>query len=99
MLLGLLIRGSPENHKLLLSVLPGKSTCVKLNGLVNQAEEFVSFYAELTNRMHLAVAAAGKKDGSEDDAPAIGNKVAMDRKGEDVARDIVSFLQELRDAH
>jgi hypothetical protein len=81
-LFGLLMRGSPVNQTTILAYLPtpsggvgGKgSDRINLNRLVNQAREFVAFFA---------VVSGSSADGEKESK---------------VARDIVRFLEQQRDA-
>lgn len=97
-LFGLLMRGSPENERIILDSLPGPSRGAKVDDLVSYANEFVGLYREFMKR----VAREGGRGSSEvddEDAPEetrleLGK--ARDGAGEDVAREIVSYLEGLR---
>lgn len=92
-LFGLLMRGSPANQDAILDVLPGAG----LKGLIRHAREFVGLYAEFMARV-----ARGERHGAEDaegdsddDIPQIQVK---DGATQDVAQDIIKFLEGLMDA-
>jgi hypothetical protein len=91
-LFGLLMRGSPTNQDGILDVLPGAG----LKGLVRHAREFVGLYAEFMARV-----ARGERHDAEDasdnseDIPQIQVK---DGATQDVAQDIINFLESLMDA-
>ena len=91
-LFGLLLRGSPANQDIILDVLPGAG----LKGLIRHAREFVGLYAEFMARV-----ARGERhdaddatDNSEEDIPQIQVK---DGATQDVAQDIIKFLEGLMD--
>jgi len=99
-LFGLLMRDDPVNQRVLLSALTGSNNRMILDSLVDQAREFVTFYADLTSRMAVVVAAV---EDEEDKEPLSSpqhsvEKMVRDGKGESVARDIVLFLESLRDS-
>jgi len=92
-LFGLLMRGAPASQDIILDVLPGAG----LKGLIRHAKEFVGLYAEFMARV-----ARGEKhdaedaeDNSEEDIPQIQVK---DGATQDVAQDIIIFLESLMDA-
>lgn len=104
-LFGLLMCHNPANQTILLAALPGTSHRSKLATLVDQALDFVTFYAELTGRL---VTAAATEDGKENegfDVMAIPpqrqdysvKRIVRDGKGEDVAHSVILFLETLRD--
>jgi hypothetical protein len=99
-LFGLLMRDDPINQTVLLSAFAGSDNRVILDSLVDQAREFVTFYADLTSRMAVAVAAVEEEENSEplSDPQHSVERMVRDGKGESVARDIVSFLESLRDS-
>ena len=91
-LFGLLMRGSPANQDIILDMLPGAG----LKGLIQHTREFVGLYAEFMARV-----ARGERhdaedagDDSEDDIPQIQVK---DGATQDVAQDIIKFLEGLID--
>lgn len=102
MLFGLLIRDSSENERILLSALPGSAKRAKLDGLARHAKDFVGLYREFMSRV-----ARGSGDGNGDDHGSDGGEegvvgrstagVVRDGAGEGVARDVVSYLEGLRD--
>ncbi|KAI0076532.1 hypothetical protein K474DRAFT_1597837 [Panus rudis PR-1116 ss-1] len=110
-LLGLLMRGDSENQEIILNALPGpeKAKKQKLNGIVENAREFAVFYAEFSKKVAEASQGAdleredddvvGRDD--EDDEVVVGDssvgKVLHDTQGESVARDVIAYLEELRD--
>lgn len=101
-LFGLLIRDSPENERIMLSALPGSVRRAKLDGLARHAKEFVGLYREFMSRV-----ARGSGDGNGDDHGSdegdegvVGGGTAgvvRDGAGEGVARDVVLYLEGLRD--
>jgi hypothetical protein len=101
-LFGLLMRDDSVNQTILLYALSGSDNRVILDSLVDQAREFVVFYADLTSRMAVAVAAVEDQE-EENSAPLSDpqhsvERMVRDGKGESVARDIVTFLESLRDS-
>jgi len=107
-LFGLLMQQSDRHQEALLQVLPGESNYIKLNSLVNQAREFVTFYAELTTQLMNAASNLG--EGERDDLypdlskisrrthNSIGSigRIIRDGGGEDVASEIILYLEQLR---
>jgi hypothetical protein len=45
------MRGCPDNHAIIVDALPGTSYDTKLEALVENAREFVSFYESLSGRI------------------------------------------------
>lgn len=92
-LFGLLMRGSPANQDIILDVLPGAG----LKGLIRHAREFVGLYAEFMARVARGARhdAEDAEDNSEEDIPQIQVK---DGATQDVAQDIIKFLEGLMDA-
>jgi hypothetical protein len=92
-LFGLLMRGSPANQDVILDVLPGAG----LKGLIRHAREFVGLYAEFMARVARGERhdAEDAEDESEEDIPQIQVK---DGATQDVAQDIIKFLEGLMDA-
>ena len=92
-LFGLLMRGSPSNQDIILEALPGAG----LKGLIRHAREFVGLYAEFMARVARGERhdAGDGKDGLEEDISQIQVK---DGATQDVAQDIVEFLEGLMDA-
>ncbi|KAI0251927.1 hypothetical protein BJV78DRAFT_1207765 [Lactifluus subvellereus] len=88
-LFGLLMRDSSANQDIILDVLPGAG----LKGLIRHAKEFVELYAEFMAR----VARGEKHDAgdAEDDLEEIAP--ARDSATQDVAQDIIRFLEGLMD--
>ena len=91
-LFGLLMRGSSANQDIILDVLPGG-----LKGLIRHAREFVGLYTEFMARV-----ARGERhdaddatDNPDEDIPQIQVK---DGATQDVAQDIIKFLEGLMDA-
>lgn len=86
------MRGSPANQDIILDVLPGAG----LKGLIRHAREFVGLYAEFMARV-----ARGDRhveddsDDSDEDIPQIQVK---DGATQDVAQDIIKFLESLMGA-
>jgi len=96
------MRDDSVNQTILLYALSGSDNRVILDSLVDQAREFVVFYADLTSRMAVAVAAVEDQE-EENSAPLSDpqhsvERMVRDGKGESVARDIVTFLESLRDS-
>jgi len=103
-LLGLLMRGSKANQKVLLATaLPGSSNRSKLAALAEQAREFVTFYAQLA--VQLSVAAKGKADDDADDDDDDNeiphsddhnvDRMVRDGNNGQVAQEVISFLEKL----
>lgn len=87
------MRGSPSNQDIILDVLPGAG----LKGLIRHASEFVGLYAEFMAR----VARGGRQDegdAKEDLEEAITQIQVKDGATQDVAQDIIDFLEGLMDA-
>ncbi|THH17311.1 hypothetical protein EW146_g3475 [Bondarzewia mesenterica] len=105
-LFGLLMRQSAANQAAVLEALPGSTRRAKLDALVGHARDFVGLYAAFMVRVAGGV---GEKNGEdqedEEDEGQEGGKrarISVEKKGRegadaDVARDIVAFLQMLRD--
>jgi uncharacterized protein YciU (UPF0263 family) len=100
-LFGILMQRSDRHQEALLQVLPGDSNYVKLDSLVDQAREFVTLYTELTTQ--LMNAAEDEKDDIDADLfmsrrtnNSIG-RIIRDGRGEGVARDVISYLEQLRE--
>ena len=92
-LFGLLMRGSPANQDIILDVLPGAG----LKRLIRHAREFVGLYAEFMARVARGERhdAEDAEDNSEEDIPQIQVK---DGATQDVAQEIINFLEGLMDA-
>lgn len=90
-LFGLLMRDSPANQDIILDVLPGAG----LKGLIRHAREFVGLYAEFMARVARGERHDAEDDNSEEDIPQIQVK---DGATQDVAQDIIIFLESLMDA-
>jgi hypothetical protein len=91
-LFGLLMRGSSANQDIILDALPGAG----LKGLIQHAKEFVGLYTEFMARV-----ARGERHGTED-AEGDSEEVAVEIKvrdgaTQDVAQDIIRFLEDLMD--
>jgi hypothetical protein len=88
-LFGLLMRGSTGNQKIILDTLPGAG----LEGLIRHAKEFVGLYAEFMAR----VARGEKHDvgDMEDDSDIIAQVPTKDSATQDVAQDVIKFLESL----
>ncbi|KAF9466171.1 hypothetical protein BDZ94DRAFT_1288503 [Collybia nuda] len=92
---GLLMRGSPENQEYILNRLDGTSVSPrgKLNRLVDQARDFVAFYAALSSHpIDPDISIGG-------DVPEGGRReLDVERERESkVAKGVVRFLEGLRD--
>ena len=85
--------GSPSNQDIILDVLPGAG----LKGLIRHAREFVGLYAEFMARV-----ARGERhdedDAKDDLEEAITQVQVKDGATQDVAQDIIDFLEGLMDA-
>jgi hypothetical protein len=84
--------GSSANQDVILDALPGAG----LKGLIQHAKEFVELYAEFMAR----VARGERHDAGdvEDDLEAIPARIhARDSATQDVAQDIIRFLEGLMD--
>lgn len=92
-LFGLLMRGSPSNQDIILDVLPGAG----LKGLIRHAREFVGLYTEFMARV-----ARGERHDEEDvkdnSEEVITQIQVKDGATQDVAQDIIEFLEGLMDA-
>jgi hypothetical protein len=87
-LFGLLMRGSTANQSVILAALPGASSGVKVGRLVDQAREFVAFYAEVSG---------GLQEVREGGVGGVDVGERGGGKSEDVVRDVIVFLEGLRD--
>ena len=92
-LFGLLMRGSSANQDIILDALPGAG----LEGLIRHAKEFVGLYTEFMARV-----ARGERHGTGDaegdsEEAAVEIKV-RDGATQDVAQDIIRFLEDLMNA-
>jgi hypothetical protein len=84
------MRGSPSNQDIILDVLPGAG----LKGLIRHAREFVGLYAEFMARV-----ARGERHDAEDDSEEVTTQIQVtDGATQDVAQDIIEFLEGLMDA-
>lgn len=92
-LFGLLMRGSPSNKDIILDALPGAG----LKGLICHAREFVGLYAEFMARV-----ARGERHDAEDAEDDLEEDITQaqvkDGATQDVAQDIIKFLEGLMDA-
>jgi hypothetical protein len=101
-LFGLLMQRNDRHREALLHVLPGESDYIKVDLLVNQAREFVTFYSDLT--AHLADAAT-KISMDPEMSLRTGNgigsicKIIKEGRGEDVAHDVILYLERLKGHH
>jgi len=101
-LFGLLMEDCPRNQDILLRALPGSSRRSKLNALIGNATEFTRFYVEFTKRVSAAV---NTQEGEEEESERVEahtgdssvDKILRDTKGETVAKNVISFLEQLRD--
>lgn len=99
-LLGIVMRDNKANQRVLLGVLPGSSKQSKLHSLAAQAREFVVFYAGLTARLSAAATVKDDDDDEDDEVKPDDNveRVVGDGNSQ-VAKDVVSFLEELSTRH
>ncbi len=91
-LFGLLMRGSSANQDIILDALPGAG----LKGLIRHAKEFVGLYSEFMARV-----ARGEGDNTgdaENDSEAATQIQVRDGATQDVAQDVIRFLEDLMDA-
>lgn len=92
-LFGLLMRGSPTNQDVILDALPGTG----LKGLIQHAKEFVGLYAEFMTRV-----TRGEKhdagDAEDESEEIVAQMPVGDGATQDVAQDIIKFLESLMDA-
>ena len=98
-LFGLLMRECPANEATVLAALPGTARHVKLDALVRNAREFVGLYAEFMMRLSRGEEGGKEEDGDEENGErrSSAERVVRDGAGDSVARDIVVFLEMLRD--
>ncbi|KAH9039596.1 hypothetical protein EDB85DRAFT_261899 [Lactarius pseudohatsudake] len=92
-LFGLLMRGSTGNQSIILNVLPGAG----LEGLIRHAKEFVGLYAEFMARVARGEghdAGDTEEDDSEETMVQVPTK---DSATQDVAQDVIKFLESLMD--
>ncbi|KAI0053231.1 hypothetical protein FA95DRAFT_1482207 [Auriscalpium vulgare] len=103
-LFGLLMRGSAPNTRAVLDALPGVTRRAKLDGLLSNAREFVGVYAEFMVRVARGEG-AGRKDREDEDEEERereeerhrDERAVRDGASEGVARDVIGFLESLRD--
>lgn len=96
-LFGLLMRGSIGNQDVILNTLPGAG----LEGLIRHAKEFVGLYAEFMARVARGgekhdVSDTGEGEG-EGEEEFIGQVPTKDSATQDVAQDVIKFLESLMD--
>lgn len=91
------MRNSPENERVVLSALPGSTGRAKLDGLVSHATEFVGLYGEVMSRVAKGEGSDGGEEEDGEDGAGAGVGTVRDGAGEGVAREIVSYLEGLRD--
>ncbi|KAI0317321.1 hypothetical protein OF83DRAFT_1058862 [Amylostereum chailletii] len=96
-LFGLLMRQNPRNEEAVITALPGLTRYAKLNDLAANAREFVGLYADFMMRVAREGIEQGDEDQDEGEREADISRVMRERAGEDVARDVVLFLELLRD--
>lgn len=101
-LFGLLMQECPENQRILLDALPGSCDKRKLSSLVEHAREFTLFYIEFTKKVSASVGSQPQVEeeelGSRDDHSVDGGfgAVLRDSQGETVAKNVISFLEGLK---
>lgn len=90
-LFGLLMRDSTGNQNIILDTLPGAG----LEGLIRHAKEFVGLYAEFMAR----VARGGERHdaGDTEEEESIAQVPTKDSATQDVAQDVIKFLESLMD--
>jgi hypothetical protein len=88
------MRGSPSNQDIILDVLPGAG----LKGLIRHAREFVGLYAEFMARVARGERHDDEGDAKDDSEEAITQIQVKDGATQDVAQDIIEFLEGLMDA-
>ncbi|KAA1473034.1 hypothetical protein DENSPDRAFT_839449 [Dentipellis sp. KUC8613] len=98
-LFGLLMRRCPPNEARVLDALPGATRRAKLDGLVGNAREFVGLYREVMVRV---AKGEGRVPGEEDAEDEWGERRSVERNvrdgaSEGVAKDVIEFLEQLRD--
>ncbi|KAI0305151.1 hypothetical protein B0F90DRAFT_1815396 [Multifurca ochricompacta] len=91
-LFGLLMRSSSENQRIILGALPGEG----LEGLIRHAKDFVGLYAEFMARVARGEG-HGAKDAEDDSEVIVAEVQARDGATQDVAQDILRFLESLMD--
>jgi hypothetical protein len=94
---GLLMLGSPENQEHILNALDGTgagtSRRAKLDRLVGQAHDFVAFYAALSSNP----IESNRLDGGHEENRREPDMERGRGRGSEVAKDVVTFLERLRD--
>lgn len=102
-LFGLLMQQCPANQRVLLDALPGTSDKQRLNSLVEHAREFTLFYVEFTKKVSAAIRSQIREEEEDDEesvevSAGVGyGAVLRDTRGETVAKDVIVFLERLRD--
>lgn len=86
------MRDNVPNQREILAALPGKTTCEKLNPLLESAQEFVDLYGQVMARV--AQGAADDDDGETGDVISKENKRAADGfEEQSISRDVIAFLE------
>jgi hypothetical protein len=89
-LFGLLMRGSSANQDIILDALPGTGP----KGLIRHAKEFVELYSEFMAR----IARGDSHDAGDAESEQVATDVQIhvrDSATQDVAQDIIGFLESL----
>jgi hypothetical protein len=94
-LFGLLMRGSTANQNIILDTLPGAG----LEGLIRHAKEFVGLYAEFMARLARGGERhdVGDTEEEEEEEEMIAQVPTKDSATQDVAQDVIKFLESLMD--
>ncbi|KAI9458855.1 hypothetical protein BJY52DRAFT_1204217 [Lactarius psammicola] len=92
-LFGLLMRGSIGNQNIILDTLPGAG----LEGLIRHAKEFVGLYAEFMARVARGEGHDAGDTEQDDSEEVIAQVPTKDSATQDVAQDVIKFLESLTD--
>lgn len=92
-LFGLLMRGSTGNQNIILNVLPGAG----LEGLIRHAKEFVGLYAEFMARVARGEGHDAGDTEEDDSEETMAQVPTKDSATQDVAQDVIKFLESLMD--
>lgn len=98
-LLGLLLRDSPRNQRLLLEALPGSSNNKKLHLLIENAKEFTAFYVGFTQKVAESQSHGHEDEQNSDDQgdyELAEGRASRDLESETVAKNVIAYLEELR---
>lgn len=99
-LFGLLMQNNPRNQHLLISALPGESPRQRLDSLIENARDFTTFYLDFAKKVAESQTQDREDVEADEGASSVWGanigRVLRDTKGEAVAKDVITFLEDLR---